>query len=841
MTALACAPRPGPAAPTVGVAWPEHGREAHWAVRSASDVGLAPNTVESLSKTIRGGRWALWRHGYLVHSEGSRSRTSEVKSLRKSLFAAIVGGAIHRGRIASLDESVAAWLPELPGGARITWRHLLTQTSGLHDPAVPPGAEWAYIDDNALVICRALARVWGKHNFDDGFDEIAAETLFDPIGAVGWETSSSDDGVRFDLNLDDLGRLGLLLLSDGVWRGERLLPPDFARELGRVQVANVRARHDVDADFMGGFTGLRTEDFPEAPYGYMTWSNEARDLWPAARSTWSMALGLGGNVLAWDDETGVVLAMLGGEFAQALEAPPGWPVELRAVIESLDAQVSGANRLVELGPVAKWSGPEIELHGRAFRSDGSPNPFGVKLEAWFTSPSGRTHEVRGFFDGDGHGGRDGDRFRVRFSADEIGRWEVRTRSSERAFDGALAWFDVVPPDDDAPQFARWGRLVHPGVAQRYPKFVDGPDWLKAGFDVAESFLGGFEHSATEEQRLRIIDHLADKGVNSIQVVLHNIGSDDAEVWPWLGSTPDRAKLNAMGDVRFDVPRLAEWRRLFEYMQRRGIVAHLVLEDDSAWTGYDHARYYREIVARFGDLNAVLFDVGVGRDGNDSPDEALALLAELARLDPYGHPRGAHVVIRPVEGYLASPHVDFASIRTDFEDPTLHNASALEWIEAAGRGAGRVPMIGFDVPRPRSDRRGWWSAYLGGAVTDARVERTHDRALESWDRTSTELGGARAFMENLPFAEMAPCNERVQFGRAFCLGCPGGPYALYLPEGGVIEVELERSRLYDLSWWDPANGRDGTFLAGGELTGGLAQIVPPRVGDIAARIVPRDIP
>jgi hypothetical protein len=40
--------------------------------------------------------------------------------------------------------------------------------------------------------------------------------------------------------------------------------------------------------------------------------------------------------------------------------------------------------------------------------------------------------------------------------------------------------------------------------------------------------------------------------------------------------------NATVSSRFDVVKLEGWRLLFEYMQEKGVVPYLVLEDDSAY-------------------------------------------------------------------------------------------------------------------------------------------------------------------------------------------------------------------------------------------------------------------
>ena len=64
------------------------------------------------------------------------------------------------------------------------------------------------------------------------------------------------------------------------------------------------------------------------------------------------------------------------------------------------------------------------------------------------------------------------------------------------------------------------------------------------------------------------------------------------------------------------------------------------------------------------------------------------------------------------------------------------------------------------------------------------------------------------METLPFWEMKPHNELVTDGRAFCLAKPGQAYAVYMPTGGRVTVNLSPEATYSAAWWNPANDKDG---------------------------------
>ena len=487
----------------------------------------------------------------------------------------------------------------------------------------------------------------------------------------------------------------------------------------------------------------------------------------------------------------------------------------------------------------KWAKIELTFAGPPSQGRGKVNPFAIALDATFTGPAGRKMTVPGFYDGDGRGGLDGNVWKVRFSADKEGRWSYATRSDHPRLNGKRGSFTVTAVPDDARGFWKSGRLEYTGTPKnsiRYLKFRDGGYWLKAGCDDPENFLGKSPPLDTPAERRAAVDYLADRGVNSIYMMTHNLDGDDKDVWPWLGDSPREAKANGGRDARFDVARLGEWLALFEHMQGRGVVPYLVLEDDSAWDGYDHRRYYREMIARFGHLPGLIFNFNEEYNENYRLSEALAHVRTLAEFDPYGHPWGIHNVNRPSDAYVDAPQVHFSAIQTKGSDRLAHNRWAIEWIDRCRRRGRRVLMVGFDEGRPEEDRRGWWSAYLGGGVWETHVRKPYDRPLSAWEPAWTQLGGARAFMESLPFWEMRPANDLIVSGKAFCLAKPGEAYALYLPDGGKVTITLAPNREYDSAWWSPKNSREGAFIKAGRVKGGRRTWEAPGKGDWALRVL-----
>ena len=119
----------------------------------------------------------------------------------------------------------------------------------------------------------------------------------------------------------------------------------------------------------------------------------------------------------------------------------------------------------------------------------------------FTSPSGESHDVPGFYASDGNGGASGNVWLVHFSPAEAGKWsfvalfrkgpQVAVSLDDKAgestaFDCYRDSFYVEVCDENAPGFLKWGRLEY--IGKHYLKFHDGPYWLKGGNDTPEDLL-----------------------------------------------------------------------------------------------------------------------------------------------------------------------------------------------------------------------------------------------------------------------------------------------------------------------------------------------------------------
>jgi hypothetical protein len=60
-----------------------------------------------------------------------------------------------------------------------------------------------------------------------------------------------------------------------------------------------------------GTIGLDPKEFPESPYGFLTWVNTDGDLIPGADRAWAYASGAGGHKTYWNHKLGFVYAAAG--------------------------------------------------------------------------------------------------------------------------------------------------------------------------------------------------------------------------------------------------------------------------------------------------------------------------------------------------------------------------------------------------------------------------------------------------------------------------------------------------------------------------------------------------
>ena len=495
--------------------------------------------------------------------------------------------------------------------------------------------------------------------------------------------------------------------------------------------------------------------------------------------------------------------------------------------EGTTATVSTLVPLKDLGMVGTfkpWSKVEIILLGP--ESDGldtEANPFEKLVEVVFTGPDGRTYTVPAFFDGDGAGGMVGNIWKVRFSPDKPGDWRFETSSQEFELNSYIGDFEVLASTEcqdttgELQDLNCYGRLEY--TKGHYLQFQNGTYWIKAGIDDPENFIGNA--LGDWDAKKSAIDYLSSKGVNSVYIITNNIDGDRNDTWPWVGDSPAQAKANSR---KFNNAKLQKWEDFFSYVQSKGIVLHIVLNDDSAWNDYDHDLYFREMVARFGHHPGIIWNIGEEANEIYSNDEQLALARKLQQIDPFNHPVTVHR--KSPWPFLGETDFDLTSIQTgdganDFTNQRLPNYNEVvrEHRRQSNAICHAIPIMIDELPRVTSVNdqirtkmrtQVLYPIFLGGGNFELHYHDAYGQGgsvtMQDLEPMLVDMRLAREFVEDLPFFEMEPCNDLLSGRNNLCFGKAGEVYAIYLPGGGSENVNLSQTTgVMDASWFNPRTG------------------------------------
>ncbi|HEX8317567.1 MAG TPA: serine hydrolase [Longimicrobium sp.] len=286
------------------------------------------------------------KNGYIVAEWGDPRRVDMTFSVTKSFVSTVVGLAVDRGMIRSVNDPVDPYMAPVfvipPEGGnrhagglgegramrlfdtererRITWDHLLRQVSDwegtlwgkpdwadrplqnpqewLTRPRNEPGAAYEYNDVRVNLLALAALNVWRRP-----LPQVLREQVMDPIGASStWRWTGYDNswvlmdgqavqsvsggghwGGGMFIDARDMARFGYLTLRRGRWGDRRILSEEWVR--------------------------MATTPTPAQPtYGFMNWFvNTDRKYLPSAPATAFAHVGNGTNVIYVDPDNDLVV------------------------------------------------------------------------------------------------------------------------------------------------------------------------------------------------------------------------------------------------------------------------------------------------------------------------------------------------------------------------------------------------------------------------------------------------------------------------------------------------------------------------------------------------------
>ncbi len=217
---------------------------------------------------------AQGRTAYERYFQSGPSDYHHIFSVTKSVISTLIGIAIADGTIRGVDATLAELLPDRAGDmtetvAKTTLEQLLTMMGGFNDDdpepilgdtatdwvadiltkqTFDPGDTWYYSSNSAHLAAAVLTEATGMHVLD-----YARAKLFDPLGipstpatepdindpdaldgaGLGWAVDPQGvnaGGYGLRLRAQDMAKLGMLYLHDGVWEGQRVIPADWVHD-----------------------------------------------------------------------------------------------------------------------------------------------------------------------------------------------------------------------------------------------------------------------------------------------------------------------------------------------------------------------------------------------------------------------------------------------------------------------------------------------------------------------------------------------------------------------------------------------------------------------------------
>jgi CubicO group peptidase (beta-lactamase class C family) len=293
-----------------------------WEVSSLQAEGIAAGPIEEVSGQIRDRdaidhvlSLLIVKNGKLVHEVYSpycqRNTLYVLASITKTVTSTLIGIAIDRGLIESVDTKVYTLIPEFaelirdPAFKNISLKHIMTMTSGLdwnervsyNDPrndefqmvesdnwinyvlskpvAEPPGTRYNYNTGSIHLLSAVLKSVSGMHAH-----QFAEKHLLHPMGIYGYQwnkdpmgypcTGGTDGGIG--LRTRDVAKFGWLFLRDGTWNGRRIVSEQWIQEAPRNYTELSGSRKYAYNWFSGAMTvsGKRFEYIATLGYGGQT-------------------------------------------------------------------------------------------------------------------------------------------------------------------------------------------------------------------------------------------------------------------------------------------------------------------------------------------------------------------------------------------------------------------------------------------------------------------------------------------------------------------------------------------------------------------------------------------
>ncbi len=518
----------------------------------------------------------------------------------------------------------------------------------------------------------------------------------------------------------------------------------------------------------------------------------------------------------------------------------------------------------------------------------------------------------------------GNKWRVHFAPDQTGVWNWKVSfkkgvnvaingggASADFMDGSTGNFTVTESNKSGRDFRNknLGRLAY--VGEHYLKHIgtnpanpNGPWFIKAGADSPENAFNYVDFDATPSytnnlnkigsktwqphqkdyvandassytwasgkgtEILGMINYLSTEGANVVSFLTWNTSGDGGAVFPHVlkvseqeyGNTPRGQQWNKVHHDRFDVSKMAQWEKVLEYGDKKGMYLHfktMETENDNKMDGDNFGRerklYYRELIARFGHHLALNWNLTEETTLKDQVAKATATY--IKNIDPYGHNIVIHTYPNQQDQrynpLLGNSDLTGASVQTNINK--VHE-DVRRWLEKS-RNSGKKWVVANDEQGPASigirisDKEVrhkvlWGTLMAGGTGVEYYSGYTNDdgdingndhrKRGKKYKEGAYALSFFNRFLQS-DLVNMVSSDGVTSDNKDYVLAKSGSIYAVYRPNGGSTGLNLPSGNTnYNVQWFNP---RTGGNLSGKNTLGG--SLVAPDNNDWVALITKKD--
>jgi hypothetical protein len=341
-----------------------------------------------------------------------------------------------------------------------------------------------------------------------------------------------------------------------------------------------------------------------------------------------------------------------------------------------------------------------------------------------------------------------------------------------------------------------------------------------------------------------IDRLANLKVNRMRVTLAGrtsafygepaMNGDRWNVYidPWPAQDAHDFNHPGFDYSRFNVSYWQKFDRMLRHAREKNMMISIVLgmndeRDHPAPASEDERRYLRYAVARFGSFSNITWDLGDDLDGFRSDAWTHDTGTLIEQWDPYHHLATSHPV-KTIHQDRASSWVGF----TSYQDWSRSQHDLMLESRDLQKKTGRIipqtnEEYGYEDHYPEwaaagSDsadvlRRTAWDIYMAGGYQTAG--ESVRRGTNIWPDTGGGWMNGRGddsqtmflgyghiveFFTSFDWWKASPHDDLVNSGN-YCLADPGNLYAVYLPHGGKLTLQLSPGT-YRGEWFSATSGQ-----------------------------------